>query len=187
MFRLTSPRPSVTLRPNLISSLPFVEGRTTSDSYPTVSKLRGCEREGSASDHSHRLDGAKKPLYLGPARFAHSEEDSVLAVVTREGEHEEIVLGADRFRRRQLLPSNVLRLTEERLRLKSEVEPSLVDEDIWSVDLYAECASCIRVLLVMQSEVKLEIVLVCEDEFVLNREIFGVVAVDDRESTPLEY
>jgi len=87
--KLTSPSPSVTFNPNRISSFPFAEGSTTSDSWPTVSKLKGWQetsatwalRSGSGKEKQEMAD-------LWPAWFADSEENSVLAIVTREGEHE---------------------------------------------------------------------------------------------------
>ena len=77
-------------------------------------------------------------------------------------------------------------MSEERFRLQSEVEARFVDEDVRCVDLNLERSSSILVLLVVQSQVQLEVVLVRKDQFVLDGQIFGVVAVDDREATPLE-
>lgn len=42
----TSPRPSVTLSPMWISSLPEADGKVMPASIPTVSKLSGCRDEG---------------------------------------------------------------------------------------------------------------------------------------------
>jgi hypothetical protein len=77
-------------------------------------------------------------------------------------------------------------LTEERFRLEAKVESSLVDQDVRSVDLYSEGTSGVLVLLVMQPKIELEIVLVGEYQFVLDGKIFRIIAVDDREATPLE-
>jgi len=61
------------------------------------------------------------------------------------------------------------RLTEERFRLESKVETSLINQDVRRVDLNTECASSIWMFLIVHSQVELEVVLVGKNQFILDR------------------
>lgn len=136
----TSPRPSVTFKPTRTSSLPVVDGRMTSVSIPTVSKLSGCDQFDSPMRRRERLrrssvgyENIKGSFgFRLPAVAAGGDSQTLLS--WEKGERKPTA-------RNLAAASDRLGGTEEGLGLQREVQAGLVEEDVRRVDLDAERSS----------------------------------------------